>query len=358
MKTFYKFLPVLIIPTSFLFFAYHTGSPGGYTGSNGDGKDCTQCHGPGPTNIVDGWIITDVPSEGYIPGETYTITTTGTHPGVVRFGFELTAENTSNQKTGTLVITEPARTQLTNATNAVTHTSGGITPTGDSNTWTMEWVAPSAGEGDITFTAAFNAANGNGNNTGDIIYKSVTTIQEMIPQPAIVSVDPDHGEQGWQGTVTITGENTTWLSGVFNVFFINHDDSMEELTVSNIDVKSDTELTADVTIDPDQLIGLYDVQVNNATLENAFTVDIASAVNEVFAGGTVSLYPNPAANFLNVELPTASNITIYDLAGRQVLEKENTSAKEKLDVSSLDNGLYLVFIENKGEQTTMKFLKN
>jgi len=358
MKTFYKFIPLLIIPISFLFYAYHTGSPGGYSGSAGDGQDCTSCHLPGPTNIVDGWITTDIPSEGYTPDQTYTITATGTQAGVVRFGFELTAENSSNQKTGTLIITESTRTQLTNANHAVTHTAGGITPTGDSNTWTMEWIAPSAGEGDVTFTAAFNAANGNGNNSGDVIYKSSTVVQEMIPEPVITSVDPDHAEQGWEGTITIYGENTTWLTAVFSVSFINHDDDSQELTVNSYQVQSDTEITADVSIAGDQMLGLYDVKVNSTLLENAFTVDIANSINDNLLAGKISIYPSPATNFINLTLPPFSEIKIFDLAGKQLIEKKSSLEHASIDISDLNNGLYLVMIENNGERTTKKFFKN
>ena len=52
------------------------GSPGGKTNSPLDGSNCTSCHagtinsGPGNINIT-----SDVPVNGYTPGETYTITT-------------------------------------------------------------------------------------------------------------------------------------------------------------------------------------------------------------------------------------------------------------------------------------------
>jgi hypothetical protein len=358
MKIFYKLIPLFIIPLSLLFYAYHTGSPGGYSGSNGDGKDCTNCHQPGPTSIVDGWITTDIPAEGYTPGETYTITATGTHTGVVRFGFELTAENGSSQKTGTFSITDAARTQLTNGNHAVMHTAGGIAPSGDSNTWTMDWTAPAVGTGSVTFTAAFNAANGNGNNSGDVIYKSLNAVSEFIPAPAVVAVNPTHAEQGWQGTVTITGEHTSWLNGVFDVFLINHDNGAEELDVSNIMVINDTELTVDVSIATNQLTGLYDVQVSAAVLENAFTVDLINSVGDDLLADKIKIYPNPAVGYLDVDLPQQSVIKVFDLTGRQVIEMNNTSVKEKVNVSSLESGIYFILVENEGQKVTKKFFKN
>ena len=124
-----------------LLLANSSGSPGGKTGSPGDGgTTCVQCH-TGTANPVNDWITTDIPMTGYVPGTTYTITLTGTHTGVGKFGFELTAEDNSNNKVGTFIITDPTQTQLKNGGNAVTHTSAGTAPSGNSKTWTVDWTA-------------------------------------------------------------------------------------------------------------------------------------------------------------------------------------------------------------------------
>jgi len=163
-----------------LFFAgtlYHTGSPGGKTGSPGDGgATCTQCHA-GAAVPADGWITSDIPELGYVVGETYTITATGTHAGVGRFGFELTAEDESGNKVGSFNVIN-TETQLSNGGASVTHTSSGINPDGDSKTWTMEWTAPDSDLGVISFYAAFNAANNNGGTSGDVIYTSMMSVDE------------------------------------------------------------------------------------------------------------------------------------------------------------------------------------
>ncbi len=160
------------------------GSIGGKTASPGDnGANCTQCH-TGTLNTVEDWITSDIPASGYIAGDTYTVTATGTHSGVSKFGFEATAEDNSDAKTGTFVITNSEETKLTNSDNAVTHQSDGTTPSGDSKSWTFDWTAPETGTGDVTFYAAFNAANGNGSTSGDVIYKTSYAVAEHT-----VSVD-------------------------------------------------------------------------------------------------------------------------------------------------------------------------
>jgi hypothetical protein len=181
MKT--KSLLYLVIPAGTIILASWIlspgGSPGGKSGSPGDGgASCTQCH-TGTAQQATGWITSNIPASGYVPGQTYTITATGTHNGVQKFGFELTAEDADAAKKGTFIITNAAQTKLVNGAKAVTHTSGGNTPSGNSKTWTFDWTAPAAGTGQVTFYGAFNAANGNGSTSGDVIYLSATAFNEF-----------------------------------------------------------------------------------------------------------------------------------------------------------------------------------
>jgi len=172
-------IAILIVssPGFYSLIPYSGGSPGGRTGSPADGSTCTQCHG-GTASSVEDWISATIPDTGYIPGETYTITATGTYAGVSRFGFELTCEDGSKSKKGVFTITNTNETKLTNSNAAVTHKLAGVNPTDDSKTWTCNWTAPEAGSGDLVFYAAFNAANGNGSTSGDVIYTSRLVVEE------------------------------------------------------------------------------------------------------------------------------------------------------------------------------------
>jgi hypothetical protein len=175
MKRLYSMLPLLALPLVFIFTGYSTGTPGGRTGSPGDnGNSCTGCHSGTPQNASE-WITSTIPGNGYIGGETYVISLTGTDASAALFGFELTAEDETGEKTGTFTIINSTETKLANANSAVTHTSQGITPSGGSKTWEFEWTAPETVPGDITFYAAVNAANGNGNTSGDVVYLTETT---------------------------------------------------------------------------------------------------------------------------------------------------------------------------------------
>lgn len=221
MRKLYPLVIIFIIPIVLALLATSGGSPGGRTGSPGDGgQDCTGCHF-GSAIQVEGWISTEVPAAGYIPGETYLIAATGNHAGVVKFGFELTAEDEDGNKTGTLTVVD-LNTKLTNNEKAVTHNSTGTTPNGNTKTWVVEWTAPEGPETTVGFYAAFNAANGNGANSGDVIYLSKTFIHKNtsgfydLQEKARLSVQPNPSS-GLFNMYTRPG-STIGHYAVFNLF--------------------------------------------------------------------------------------------------------------------------------------------
>ena len=123
------------------------GSPGGYTGSPGDGKDCTYCHG-GNAEQVTGWITSDIPAEGYIPAETYTINISVTGAGDK--GFEVSPQNLQGDLLGTLV--DGSNVHLVAGNSAVTQDNASSSNPAQ---WQFEWIAPDAGTGPVTFYGAF-----------------------------------------------------------------------------------------------------------------------------------------------------------------------------------------------------------
>ena len=154
------------------------GSPGGKTGSIGDnGVSCTACHYAGNGNGAN--ITTNIPTSGYVPGQTYTVTASIQQNGISKFGFELTAEDENGQKKGTFNITNTVETKLTNNGSAVTHKGTGTS--GQSiKTWTFDWTAPgfATSTGYVKFWGSFLAANGDFTNSGDIYHFDTTSYSE------------------------------------------------------------------------------------------------------------------------------------------------------------------------------------
>lgn len=147
------------------------GAPAGNTGSPGDGGNtCAGCHGGGAETEFDVFEIipTSFPEE-YIAGEVYSFEVDIFTPGTSsNYGFELIAEDDFGNSIGEIVITDSDNTQLIGGGSYITHTSEGTQ--GDVGAfWGFDWQAPEDFEGNVTFYAAGNIANGNGVQGGDVI---------------------------------------------------------------------------------------------------------------------------------------------------------------------------------------------
>lgn len=155
--------------------SYANKPPAGLTGSPGNNNQtCTACHSSSVSTKT-GWITSNIPASGYVPGTTYTITGTATYAGRNTFGFEISPQDIAGNILGTVINTSSQTAIL--ATGYIGQTSSGLSGSG-SKSWSFDWVAPSAGTGPVTFYGVFNCANGNGGDSGDIIYKSTLTVQE------------------------------------------------------------------------------------------------------------------------------------------------------------------------------------
>lgn len=172
--------------------SYSSGPPPSRSGSPGDGgNNCTSCH-TGTATGVTGWITSNIPITGYVPGSTYSITLTATGTTQTRFGFQATSEKDSdNTKTGTPIITNTTATQIM-GTDWVEHKSAGTTGSTGSHTWSYDWIAPLAGTGNISFYAAFLVTNNSGTSAGDSVYTSSLSITENVPAIANVFINEIH----------------------------------------------------------------------------------------------------------------------------------------------------------------------
>src|SRR6185503_3056656 len=196
--------------------AFSAGPPAGYTGAPQEEPEaCAECHVPPDAGT--GTISISAP-QTYIPGQTYAITVTHANPDPtrLRWGFELTVLDTaSDEKAGELQSTN-GLTQVVNnagpgsARQYIEHTAAG-TFIGQHNSasWTFNWTAPAVDVGPVTFYAAGNQANNDGNTSGDNIYKtfvasspaSATPDFALIATPSSRSVVPG-GSAQYSLTVT------------------------------------------------------------------------------------------------------------------------------------------------------------
>jgi hypothetical protein len=76
------------------------------------------------------------------------------------------------------------------------------------------------------------------------------------------------------------------------------------------------------------------------------------------SNGNISIFPNPASEWLNIVLPQSNaKVMIYNVAGQLVLEEEMTSSAAKINISGLSKGIYLVKMYAGNEIYTNKISK-
>jgi uncharacterized protein (TIGR03437 family) len=183
-------------------FGHSYGPPPGVTGAPGDNaKACTQCHTTSALNSGTGSVKIVLQSGAfYIPGVKQRVMVQVADPAQQRWGFELTARLNSDLEKGQagdftsvdnltqVICGDNAPRPCASGPTFITHTSAGTrNGTKGGATFQFDWTPPAANAGPVTFFVAGNAANGNGANTGDLIYSSSVQLSPAIPAAPSVS---------------------------------------------------------------------------------------------------------------------------------------------------------------------------
>ena len=167
----------------------HTNAPGE--------ANCTACHSDFVVNSGTGsTVITGVPAN-YLPNQQVQITVTTSQTDAVIYGFQMTAVDSLGRGIGTYTLPpqNPVQIQAVNGIvdgnvrTYIQHTSDGVIPTQfGSKSWTFTWNAPAQRVGKVSFYAAGNASNSDGNTSGDFIY---TNAKSTLSGSAISNFDAD-----------------------------------------------------------------------------------------------------------------------------------------------------------------------
>jgi len=87
-----------------------------------------------------------------------------------------------------------------------------------------------------------------------------------------------------------------------------------------------------------------------------YTYDPNASINEL-SNNALLFYPNPASDELIFENPNFDNVSILSLDGKLITEKSLIS--NAIDISTIENGVYLVSVVSKnGETISKRFVKN
>lgn len=100
---------------------------------------------------------------------------------------------------------------------------------------------------------------------------------------------------------------------------------------------------------------------NPAIITNTTQTEfVATLSSEEFENNSLSFYPNPVKDKLNLNLKDSSGIksfTVSDITGKQILTQNTSSANIEIDFSRFSKGIYFVKVSSEKSQKTIKIIK-
>lgn len=200
--------------------------------------------------------------------------------------------------------------------------------------------------GYVTDSEGFFIIGSSGTPGVDIAIGNSNTIQNGPDAIAIYQDDASNFPNGSPVT------NTNLIDAV--VYGTNDDDATELLNGLDQTVQYDEDLNGSSETESIQNDGAGSFCITLPTLrtENSCVLGINEMQVENF-----KIYPNPATNgylFINSKTSGAKNISIFDVLGKQVFN--TTFIGEKLDISQLNSGVYIIKIEHGKFSATKKLV--
>ncbi|WP_395061880.1 S8 family serine peptidase [Flavobacterium sp.] len=96
---------------------------------------------------------------------------------------------------------------------------------------------------------------------------------------------------------------------------------------------------------------------------NLFSIDLCRVIPALSVSQNAlletSIYPNPTKGLVSITIPNISEkstIALFDLQGRQILTKETSEVNSSFNIENLQDGIYLVTIENTLGSITKKII--
>ncbi len=175
----------------------------------------------------------------------------------------------------------------------------------------------------------------------------------VIPAILYVSTDSVNIEAAENSCVSVNiTSNTTWTASSDQTW----------LTLSpNIPTIGNDSLTLMASVNPTNVIRTAIVTISAiGVTDQTITVIQDAGVTEIceISNDPLSIFPNPVVNELTINNVTQNAIIlIYDLNGRLLINKTARTTTEKINVSSLINGIYSIKVVDKKKNRINNFIK-
>lgn len=224
----------------------------------------------------------------------------------------------------------------------------------------------SAGRGVVNNTGLFSATSAGSTSVSYRVANSFgcssassasLSINALPAVPSIAFASGTTGVSGSGGycknkTFTLTGNpgNGVWSkTGVISISPAGTNSTTTVVSTGN--VLGATSVTYTVT------------DANSCSNQKTISTNIVSCGAKGILNNSVNneltVYPNPARNFVNIncnEINGHSRLVVTDLSGKTVLQQNLSLGLNKVDISKLSKGMYILLVTNNNENKTQKLI--
>ncbi|NLA24560.1 MAG: T9SS type A sorting domain-containing protein, partial [Bacteroidales bacterium] len=93
---------------------------------------------------------------------------------------------------------------------------------------------------------------------------------------------------------------------------------------------------------------------------NIIIVDTEVSNPEIASNPEISVYPNPATEYLNIELNQhlSDEVQIYDISGKLLISKVINSNHTQINIADLEQGMYILnVLKSDRKIASLRFVK-
>lgn len=226
-----KIKSTLFILTLFGFMTFLMSHSGGRATSQGEGntgapgddaKTCATCHSGGDFGASIAITLTDADGNevsDYIAGQTYTVAATvNTTSNANGYGLQMVGLVDANNSNAGSLANQSTNAQIGQVGDRSYLEQAGLSAL---NEFSAEWTAPASGSGSVTFYAAGQAANGNGQTGGDDATQASFQFGENVVESTVEfnTVDLEISPNPIRDITTITFDEM--VNGKMNIYSTN-----------------------------------------------------------------------------------------------------------------------------------------
>ncbi len=104
-----------------------------------------------------------------------------------------------------------------------------------------------------------------------------------------------------------------------------------------------------------RIVGML-INNNNGMIQNACVKTDITGVPSLMNSSEISVYPNPVKDKLNISTKSNADVYLFDINGQLIMLEKSISGAHQMDVSSLENGTYIIKVVSNNQPFVTKVI--